>query len=100
MTHLCNTIQRPFAVSNDQLDCGHSIQVSVIIELRINFPASCIALSKVEWRHLFLIRVGFIAGYQATIKQSKIKTIPLPHLSQGIGRENNSVKGGEHIGHS
>lgn len=92
MTHLCSTIKRPFSIINYRLDCGHSIQVSVIIEHRINFPASCIALSKVEWRHLFLTRVGFIAGYQATIKQSKIKTTPLSHLSPGIGRENNTVK--------
>ena len=77
-----------------------SLTVLTLSKYRINFSASCIPLFKVEWRYLFLTRVGFTAGYQATIKQNKIKTTPLPRRSQGIGRENNSVKWGEHLGHS
>lgn len=75
-----------------------NLTVLTLSKYRINFSASCIPLFKVEWRNLFLTRVGFTAGYQATIKQNKIKTIPLPRRSQGIGRENNSVEWGEHLG--
>lgn len=73
---LCNTIKLPLSIISYKLGCGHFVQISVIKEQKIAPPAFSFTLCDVERKCLFLTRAGFIAGYQAIVKQNKIKTLP------------------------